>query len=431
MTEHNNRPGLTRRGVMAHSLAATAAGVFAPSLLRAQSRGVKIGYIGSLSGIRGIFGETESWTIAQMQARLADGLPTASGGRIPVELVIRDNQSDPNRSASIAQELVLRERCNLVLVQDGDGAAAIGELADTRGVPVISTMVPWQAWLFPRGGNSAQGFPYTFHFFGGVDSALGNLVQMMDMVPTNRTVGTLFLDNPAGQGLMHPELGLPAFLRQGGYTELAAGPFQMMTNDFSSFVSRFALERPDILSGFMYPDHFIPFWNQLRQAGVSPKAVMVAAAFLFPAGVAALGDTADGVATEVSWAPVFPYASSLTGQSAAELAAQWETETNAQWTQPLGFGHALWEVGLAAVVNADDPTNNDSIRDALAAMDMQTVVGRVNFAASPVRSVAILPMVGGQWRRLGGRFPYELKVVNTASAPEIPVEAEMIAMGGA
>lgn len=431
MTGHNSRPGLTRRGMMAHGLAATAAGVFAPSLLRAQPRGVKIGYVGSLSGIRGIFGETEAWTIAQIQARLADGLQTADGSRIPVELVIRDNQSDPNRSASIAQELVLRERCNLVLAQDGDGAAAIGELADTRGVPVISSMVPWQAWMFPRGGNPAQGFPYTFHFFGGADSALLNFVQMMDMVQTNRTVGTLFLDNPAGQGLMHPEFGLPAFLQQGGYTELPAGPFQIQTNDFSSFVSRFASERPDILSGFMYPDHFIPFWNQLRQAGVSPKAVIIAAAFLFPGGVAALGDSADGVATEVWWSPVFPYASSLTGQSAAELAAQWEAETNAQWTQPLGFGHALWEVGLAAVANAADPTSNESIRDAIAGMDMQTVVGRVNWATSPVRSVAIMPMVGGQWRRMGGRFPYELKVVNTASAPEIPVEAEMIAMGGA
>lgn len=431
MTGHNSRPGLTRRGLMAHGLAATAAGIFAPGVLRAQSRAVKIGYVGSLSGIRGIFGETENWTLAQMRARLAEGLQTPDGRRIPIELVIRDNQSDPNRSASIAQELVLRERCNLVLAQDGDGAAAIGELADTRGVPVISTMVPWQAMFFPRGGNPAEGFPYTFHFFGGADSALANFVQMMDMVPSNRQVGTLFMDNAAGQGLMDPQMGLPEFLRQGGYTELAAGPFQIQTNDFSSFVSRFAAERPDILSGFMYPDHFIPFWNQLRQAGVSPKAVIMAAAFLFPGGVAALGDSADGVATEVWWSPVFPYASSLTGQSASELATQWEGETGAQWTQPLGYGHALWELGLAAVANAADPSSNDAIRDAIAGMDMQTVVGRVNFATSPVRSVAILPMVGGQWRRLGGRYPYELKVVNTVSAPEIPVEAEMIAMGGA
>lgn len=431
MTERFGRPGITRRGVMAHGLLAAAAGLAAPSLLRAQSAPVKIGYVGSLSGIRGIFGETEEWTIGHVQARLAEGLVAADGRRIPIELVIRDNQSDANRSASIAQELVLRERCNLVLAQDGDGAVAIGELADTRRVPTISSMVPWQAWMFPRGGNPVEGFPYTFHFFGGADGALSNFVQMMDLVPSNRKVGTLFLDNPAGQGLMQPELGLPAFLRQGGYEEIAAGPFQVMTNDFSSFVARFAAEQPDILSGFMFPDHFIPFWNQLRQSGLSPKAVIMAGAFLFPGGVAALGDGADGVATEVWWSPVFPYASSMTGQSAAELAGQWETESGKQWTQPLGYGHALWEIGLAAVANADDPHDPDSLRDTIAATDMQTIVGRVNFATSPVRSVAITPMLGGQWRRSEGRFPYELKVVNNVSAPDIPVEAEMIAMGAA
>ena len=36
----------------------------------------------------------------------------------------------------------MRERCNPVLTQDGDSARAIGELADTRRVPTISTMVP-------------------------------------------------------------------------------------------------------------------------------------------------------------------------------------------------------------------------------------------------------------------------------------------------
>lgn len=430
MTRRNGTPGLTRRGLMAHAAAAAAAGVFAPSVLRAQGRPIKIGYVGSLSGIRGVFGETESWTIAQIQAHLADGL-MINGRRQAVELVIRDNQSDPNRSASVAQELVLRERCNLVLAQDGDGAVAIGELADTRRVPTISSMVPWQAWFFPRGGNPAEGFPYTFHFFGGADGALGNFVQMMDLVPSNRRVGTLYLDNAAGHGLMHPEMGLPAFLRQGGYEEIATGPFQIATNDFSSFVSRFAAERPDFLSGFMYPNHFIPLWNQLRQAGVSPKGVIMAAAFLFPSGVAALGDSADGVATEVWWSPSFPYASSITGQSAAELATAWEEGTGAQWTQPLGYGHALWEVGLSALARADDPRDPDSLRDAIAGLDVETVVGRVNFATSPVKSVAIMPMVGGQWRRLGGRHPYELQIVNNVSAPEIPLDAEMIAMGEA
>ncbi len=93
-----------------------------------------------------------------MKRHLANGL-SHNGKTYDVELVIRDNQSDVNRSATVAQELVLRERCNLILVQDGAAAIAIGELADARRVPTISTMMPWQGWMFPRGGNPDKGFP--------------------------------------------------------------------------------------------------------------------------------------------------------------------------------------------------------------------------------------------------------------------------------
>jgi branched-chain amino acid transport system substrate-binding protein len=39
-----------------------------------------------------------------------------------------------------------------------------------------------------------------------------------------------------------------------------------------------------------------------------------------------------------------PFKSSLTGQSAKALAADWESSTGKQWTQPIGYGHALFEV---------------------------------------------------------------------------------------
>ncbi len=429
MSGHGKPMVLNRRGVL-RSGAAASVGLFAPAIARAAGSTIKIGYIGSLSGIRAAFGETESWTIEKIRAHLAAGLD--HGGRhYDVELVIRDNQSDIARSATVAQELVLRERCNLVLVQDGAGAIAIGELADARGVPTISTMLPWQGWMFPRGGNPGQGFPYTFHFFAGSDTVLTNFVQMFDMLETNKKVGTLYLDNPAGQGLMHPEVGLPAALAAGGYQEITAGQFQEATNDFSAAIAQFRDAGTDILSGFMYPNHFIPFWNQAAQAGLTPKACAMAAAFLFPGPLAALGDTADGLATEVWWTPRFPFGSSITGQSAAELAAEWEAETGQQWTQPLGYGHALWEVGLAAIARSADPLDPEALRDAIAGLSTETVVGPVNFAQSPVKNVAITGLVGGQWRRLGGSHPYELQVVNNATMPAIPLDAEMVPLGGA
>lgn len=423
--------GISRRGFVAGSVLGAAA-LSAPAVVRAQEARIKIGYIGSLSGIRGIFGETEQWTIDQMTARLAQGI-TVGGRTYGVDLVIRDNQSDLNRSGSIATELVMRERCNLVLAQDGDGAAAIGELADTRGVPTISTMVPWEGWFFPRGGNPASetGFPYSFHFFSGAGEIQANLVDIMARVAPGAKVGTLYLDNPAGHGLAHPEFGLPATLRAAGLTEVSAGFFQQATNDFSAQIAQFAAEGVEAISGFMYPNHFIPFWNQAAQAGLRPRACAMGAAFLFASGVEALGDTADGLATEVWWSPSFPFASSLTGQSAAQLAAQWEAETGTQWTQPLGYGHALWEVGLGAIAQAEDPLDPDSLRAAIAGLRLDTVVGPVNFADSPVKSVAMTGLVGGQWRALGGRYPYELKIVTNTTMPQVPIDMDVVALRGA
>jgi hypothetical protein len=105
-----------------------------------------------------------------------------------------------------------------------------------------------------------------------------------------------------------------------------------------------------------------------------------------------------------------------------------ESETGKQWTQPLGYGHALWEVGLAALAKAADPLDGDSVRDAIAAMDVDTVVGPVNFGSSPVKSVAITSLVGGQWRRSSGKYDYDLRIVYNAHMPSIPLDDEMTSL---
>ncbi len=430
MTLFAEKASVSRRTLLKIGATTAATGLFAPSIARSAGSTIKIGYVGSLSGIRAAFGETESWTLEKMKQHLANGLDVG-GKKYEVELVIRDNQSDPNRSSSIASELVLRERCNLVLAQDGDGALAVSELADSRRVPTISTMVPWQGWFFPRGGVPDKGFPYTFHFFAGSDTILETFVSLMGKVETNKKVGTLYLDNEPGQAFMDPNLGLPPMLSGAGFEETAAGPFPISANDFSNAVAQFSAAKPDILTGFMYPNHFIPFWNQVQQAGLSPKVCAMAAAFLFPSGVEALGKMGDGMATEVWWSPRFPYTSTITGQSAEALAAQWEEEAKRQWTQPLGYGHALWEVGLAALKNSNDPLDPDAVRDAIANLKSDTVIGPVNFAESPIKSVAITGLAGGQWRKGTGKYPYDLKIVSNTALPAVPIEAEMVPLGGA
>jgi len=166
-------------------------------------------------------------------------------------------------------------------------------------------------------------------------------------------------------------------------------------------------------------------WNQAAQAGFKPQICTVAAAFLFPSAVNALGDRGDGMSTEVWWTPAYPFKSSLTGQTAAELAAEWEKTTGKQWTQPIGYAHALWEVGFAALRNSD-PKDKNSLRDAIAGLDFETIVGPVKFKGSPIKNVAVTSLSGGQWRKSkGGKSQYELLIVHNGTAPFIPKQADL------
>ncbi|MDR7149753.1 branched-chain amino acid transport system substrate-binding protein [Hydrogenophaga palleronii] len=423
------RPSLStsspRRQFLKSSLALTAAGSL-PGFAIAQAKSLRIGYITALSGPRAPFGVSDQWHLAKLKELLKNGLEVG-GKRVPVEIVLKDNQSDPNRSVQVASELVLREKVDLLLVQDGDAATPAGQLCDVHGVPMISTMSPWQAFLFARNGKVNKGFPFSFNFFWGADDVVNTFTALWDSVKTSKSVGTLYIDNPPGAAFADRLMGMPPALNKAGYRETTGGFFKVATDDFSNQIATFKKANADIVSGFMYESHFATFWRQAQQQGFKPEVCTVAAAFLFPSALKALGAAGNGMSTEVWWTPSFPFSSSLTGQSATELAAEWEKSTGNQWTQPLGYVHALWEVGLGALKTAGDPFDRKGVRDAIQNMTLDTIVGKVDFKNSPIKSVAKTSLAGGQWRRSadGAKHPFELVVVNNTLAPAIPLGGKL------
>ncbi|MGH6625846.1 MAG: ABC transporter substrate-binding protein [Burkholderiaceae bacterium] len=431
MTHHEQKPDTcdtrvdTRRRSTLKLAVAAAAGSL-PLFSIAQSRPIKIGYITALSGVRAAFGEADQWQLEKIRQIAKAGIEVA-GKRHAVEIVLKDNQSDPNRSGQVANDLVLRDKVDLVIVQDGDAAGPAGQLCDVNGIPMISTMMPWQAFIFGRNSTPDKGFPFSFHFFWGAEDTMKNFVGMWDSVKTNKTVGTLYIDNPPGKAFADAKTGLPPGLKAAGYTEVSSGFFKIATDDFSNQVSAFKAANAQIASGFMFGNHFATFWKQAQQAGYRPEVCTMAAAFLFPSALQALGDAGDGMSTEVWWTPTFPYKSSLTGQSARELAAEWEKSTGKQWTQPIGYAHALWETAFAALKGAADPRDRKAVRAAIAGMSLDTVVGKVDFKNSPIKSVAQTALVGGQWRRTkaGSKHPYELLAVHNSTAKQIPLGGEL------
>jgi branched-chain amino acid transport system substrate-binding protein len=423
---------LNRRDLLAGAgkLAAASAVLSMPALRRAEAatETIKIGFVVPLSGIRASFGASTNHTIEAIRTALKDGI-VVNGTTYPVEIIVKDNQSNPTRSLQVGNELILNDKPDIILVSDAEGGTAIANLADARGIPQISTAGPWQGWAFQRNYNPEKGFPFTFHFFWGADELGMAYAKMWDTLPTNKKVGTLFADNDGGRAMHDPERGFPPAFRAGGYDITDTGLFRMDTDDFSTQIAAFKEAGVEIVAGHAFENHLATFWNQAIQVGFQPKICTIAAGLLFPSSVENLGDRGNGMSTEVWWTPAFPYKSSITGQSAQELADAYTAATGNQWTQPLGYDHALLEVGIAALKAASNPKDRTAVRDAIAGLSVDTVVGKVDFKGSPLKNIGLTHIAGGQWQKTdGGKFRYDLKVVDNSTNPTLSPQGTLQAL---
>ncbi|MGV0876007.1 ABC transporter substrate-binding protein [Martelella sp. FLE1502] len=403
----------TRRSVLRGMGAGLAASVLgAPAVLRAQTAGkIRMGYITPETGPLGLFGETDGYTVQKIRDALGGRLQSANGDVYEIEILERDSQSNPNKAAEIAGDLILNDEVHLLVpASTTDTILPAMEQAELYETPSISAGAPWQAVIMPRGGGE---FDWTYHFFWGLDEALNTFVGLWNGLETNRKVGMLFPQNIDGETWGNEEYGLPVPTRAAGYEVTIPGYFQPRTNDFSAQIATFKQAGCDIIGGITYPDDLKTFVTQCNQQGFKPKAVTVAAALLFPGSVEAMGPLGNGMTTEVWWTPAFPFKSSITGQTSREIADQWESEQNRQWTQPLGYSHSVLEVAIDVLKRSADPLDREANREALAATDLDTVVGHINFSGQPHKNVCTTPIFGGQWVK-GEKWPYDLKIVDNS-----------------
>lgn len=405
------------RRTFVQGTAAFAAVSAAPRVLAADT--LKIGYVSPQTGPLAPFGEADKWVIDQMKSAFKDGI-TVGGRKYAVQIVLKDSQSNPNRAGEVANDLILKDKVALVLTAGTpETANPVSDACELNEVPCISSVVPWQPWFFGRKGDPAKGFNFTYHLFWGLEDVIANFTNGWKSVATNKKVGGLFPNDGDGNAWGDKELGFPKPLAGMGYGLTDPGRFQNGTQDFSAQIAAFRKDGVEIVTGVVIPPDAKTFLTQARQQGFKPKVITLGKALLFPGAIEALGDLGYGLTTEVWWSPSHPFASSLTKQSAKALAESYETGTKKQWTQPIGFAHALFEVASDALRRAKSLKASD-VRDAVAATTLNTVVGPVKWGgAGPMKNVSKTPLVLGQWVK-GTRNKVDLVIVNNEAAPSIP-----------
>lgn len=420
MRKHLSR----RRFLKQAALAASAPAILSHTRAYAANPVIKIGHVSPQTGPLAGFAEADEYVLDAIQKLFAAGLQN-NGKTYNVEIISKDSQSNPNRAAEVAADLILRDEVDIIVAASTpDTVNPVADQAEINEVPCITTDCPWQPYFFGRQGVPGEGFESTYHFFWGLEDVIGAFLDMWGQSGVTKTVGGLFPNDADGNAWGDKENGLPKPLAAAGYNLVVPGQYQPLTDDFSSQISAFKEAGCEMVTGNMISPDFATFWSQSAQQGFNPKIVTIGKALLFPSVIESLGDRGNGLSSEVWWSPNHPFASSLTGASAKELANGYSSATNRPWTQPIGFKHALFEVVADVVQRAEDLEDPSAIVSAIAATQLDTIVGKVDWSNGPINNVTKTPLVAGQWQRENDQ--YDLKIVANTAAPEIPLTGELV-----
>jgi len=405
---------------------------------------IVVGCSAPLTGMFGSIGESHSYG---MRAAVDDinkqgGIYVKEYGRkLPVKLIVVDNESDPIKSGSLAEDLILRDKVRFLITQSMPLPVHECNLADQYKVPNIVGAGPLEPWLGMREGVTPH-WPYTWftgfaiaippppgdfrHGEPGytiLDTWKGMLDKFGDQ--TNKKVGVFALDDPDGIGWY----GLfPKALGEWGYdvigTEEELGLFPRGTTDFTPIIKEWKDNDVEILWGNCSGPDFGTLWRQCHTLGFKPKVVFVARAALEYADVNAWGgDLANGIGTELKWDPSLEGCPGIGDTTPQSLWERWREETGRPLSRGIAeSGYRPMQVLFDAIERAGT-LDGDAVNKAIGETDMVTIDHRVKF--DPDTHFSWGPLFFGQWQKTDKPWVWECPVV-FSNHDFVPVTAEPV-----
>jgi branched-chain amino acid transport system substrate-binding protein len=359
------------------------------SATRASADDIVIGASVPLSGPLAGFGSFVSWGYkhAVAAANKAGGIEV-NGKKEQIKLLIRDDMTNPNTTASNTETLITRDHVVAVLGSCTPALVNAGALvAERHHIPLVTGCDPLEAFKSVRKWQWAWDI-----FFDEPDLAAAPFHTLKDLDlagKTDKKIAILHDNGPDGQ-VVGGELW-PTRAKGDGYTVVENSSFPVDNTEFTTIVAEAKGSNADILLADSLTPVAVSIRKQVASAGYAPK-VMVMEKGAEPVQFAqALGKLADGVMVGGYWDPSFPY------PGAANLAKEFEQETHQTSSQHIADSDAAAQVLIDAIQRAGS-TDAAKINAAIAKTDKTYVVGPVKFGQDHTSK---LPIVELQWQ--GGK----------------------------
>lgn len=401
-------------------------------------RAIKLGSVQPITGMFAVLAQAEEWAKGVVSEVFKDGLLCGDGKVHPIQIELRDAQSDAARASQVAGDLILNDKVDLLL---GGGSPSIcnpaADQAETNGCPFLGQNNPWTAFTFGRGNDGKTPFKWTYLHSLGAEQMHMCLAEAFAKIPTNKKIAFLTMNDDDGKA--HVQSGVPVY-QAFGYEVTSPGLFTPGTEDFTDQIAQFKKAGCDILTGACGTPDFTNFWKQSLQQGFHPAVPGITLAIGFPKAIEALGDAGTNLFGEGGWHRKWPFTDWITGLTCDQLADKFETDTGMQWQPAIGAGMDRYEMALDVFKRCTNVDDKAAVMDAIKVMKLECIGGPVDFTApldaNPFAPDSFRPhpnvykgCVGAhQWvKATGGKWKFEPVIVSALTFPKDSAKPEVVA----
>ncbi len=122
----------------------------------ARRKDLKLGYVSPQTGPLAAFAEADNFVISNFLKTVKGGVKVGSA-TLPVEVTVKDSQSNPNRAAEVAKELIVSNKIDLMLVASTpETTNPVSTQCEIEEVPCISTRRAVAAVFHRPAGQSGR-----------------------------------------------------------------------------------------------------------------------------------------------------------------------------------------------------------------------------------------------------------------------------------
>jgi branched-chain amino acid transport system substrate-binding protein len=339
---------------------------FVPAYAKpAAPKTIKIGILISFTGPDGMVGKPakDGYDLAVEKINKGGGVYVKEyGKKIPLELVIMDMETDPEKAVARAEAL---NQQGVSIVCGTTLMSATSDIFEKNKLPAITSLVT-TVGVFQRG----------FKYFFGISKLNDGIVDALYAVFATIPKG----QRPTKWAIWQEQTDWIAELfdlaRQKapaqGITFVSDSKYPMLAKDMSPFILAAKKAGAEVVFSAPVPPDAITMLKQMKELDYHPKAIIMIRASDDPAWVKMTGPMGDYVIGAPDWHPALKY------PGVKELNAAYKAKFGTETHIVVGNAYASIQIAAAAIEKAGT-LDRTKIRDAIAETDMMTVYGPVKF----------------------------------------------------